>query len=83
MFLTKYDANDTMRLIGYQSSGALDEPGVREALKDVMRANHTGDLYSIWDAFLLGRMAGIRAERARRRGDDEQVLNIPRPFRPR
>lgn len=68
-----YNANATMKMLGNQCSmkligeGAIAENDFRNVLS-AHRANKTSSYFDIgMDAFMLGYIYGIRAERARRK----------------
>lgn len=63
-----YEANDTMKLIGYQNISKMDFDS--NVISDLVRISTMYDS-SKWDivlhALTLGYMAGVKAERKRRR----------------
>ena len=66
-----YNANETMKLLGQQSMAyVLDRyPEVEEQITEIARARpYSFTLDAACDLFLLGYIYGKRAERARRKG---------------
>ena len=68
-----YQANDTMKLLGYQDIGTIvDTPEISKGLDDIVSAHKQGHFQTDmhWLAFTAiqyGYIMGKRAERARRR----------------
>lgn len=68
-----YQANDTMKLLGYQGVGTiLNNPEISKGLEDIVIGHKLGafptDMYWLaFNAIQYGYIMGKRAERARRR----------------
>ena len=73
----RFNANETMKLIGRQKIGLLLKEEVHQGLKDVVAANKPdymmeSDIDLAQDAFLLGYMMGKRSERRKHKGREER-----------
>lgn len=72
MSCDKYFKNKTMKMIGEQNIGLID--GISDEIDDVLKSTsinekvHLYDVSAMYDAVLLGIIAGKRMERARKVG---------------